>query len=351
MEDFRILSHPQPSIKMEIQNNVPIKAYTTFGFDVKAGRYVAFYEADQLKEIISTHDGPFFILGGGSNMCLTGDISSLVLHNKISGIEIVDENDTHVWIQSGAGVNWHDLVLWTLERELGGLENLSLIPGTVGAAPIQNIGAYGIELQEVFDSLQAMNLETREIELFDRVACDFGYRDSYFKREGKGRYIILSVRLKLQKAPHTLHLEYGAIQQVLLERQIDHPGIKDVSDAVISIRQSKLPDPSVIGNAGSFFKNPVVDEAHFLRLKDQFPNLVYFVQDDGQYKIPAGWLIDQRGWKGRRLGHVGVHKDQALVLVHYGGGSGKEILQLSKEIRQDVFNTYGIELQEEVNII
>jgi len=336
---------------MHIHKNFSLKDLTTFGFDVKAKQLITFESPKELQAILDAQSGPYFVLGGGSNVCFTQDIEQIVLHNQIKGISIVKEDDKNAWVEVGAGENWHQLVMWAVGHHLGGIENLALIPGTVGAAPIQNIGAYGVELKDVFISLNALDISSKKIVAFNASDCEFGYRDSFFKKEGKGRYIILNIQIKLQKAPHQLRLAYGAIRQVLTEKGIDNPSIKDVSEAVIQIRQSKLPDPKIIGNAGSFFKNPVVSKAQFQKLFDQFEDLVYFPQEDGTYKIPAGWLIEKCGWKGKRIGNVGCHKDQALVLVHFGGGKGSEILNLATAIQKNVLDIYGIQLQPEVNIV
>jgi len=336
---------------MTIQRNFPLKEFTTFGFDVKADQYVIFRSIEALRSIVDKYQGPFLLLGGGSNICFTRDIDQMVLHNQISGIEIIEEDARSATIEVGAGENWHSLVEWAVDHQLGGLENMALIPGTVGAAPIQNIGAYGRELKDVFVSLDAFDIERKKIATFHAQDCKFGYRDSYFKNAGKGKFVIVHVRLKLQKCPHTLHTEYGAIQKVLDENKNLNPSIRDIFTAVIQIRESKLPDPKVIGNAGSFFKNPEVSQKQFLELQSRFEDLVFYAQPEGTYKIPAGWLIEKCGWKGKKVGNVGCHKDQALVLVHFGGGKGTEILKLSEQIRRDVDQKFGIQLQPEVNII
>lgn len=335
---------------MNITKNKSLQSLHTFGFEVSAGAFAEFEDVDGLRELLSQYPSNHFILGGGSNICFTEDFDGLVALNKIQGRHFEIHPD-HVFITGGAGENWHEFVLYTLQNNWGGLENMSLIPGTLGAAPIQNIGAYGVELKDVFVQLNALNKETLEVEVFDNEQCAFGYRDSFFKNEGKNRYVILDVTFKLSLPPHQLNTTYGAIQTVLDEKGIKNPDIRDVSDAVIAIRQSKLPDPAVIGNAGSFFKNPVIEEKLLDSLFEHYPAMPYYRQGDGTVKIPAGWLIEQCGWKGKRVGSVGCHKDQALVLVHFGGGSGKEILQLAQEIQTSVAEKFGITIHPEVNVL
>lgn len=339
------------SVQYHIQKKFPLKNLNTFGFDVLAEHYVPIKDKETFELVIEKAEKPFFILGGGSNILLTGDIMGTVLHNQIGGIQVIKENDKTATIEVGGGVIWHDLVLWSLDKNLGGLENLSLIPGSVGAAPIQNIGAYGVELKDVFDSLEAWSLEDGSTVIFDQKSCKFAYRDSVFKHIFKGKYFIAKVRLILQKPPHDLKLSYGNIRQELEKTGQHRFSIQDVSRAVIAIRQSKLPDPEVLGNAGSFFKNPEIPEHEVQNLLRAFPDMPVFQANEGHVKIPAAWLIDQCGWKGKKIGHVGCHKDQALVLVHYGGGLGKEILDLSRQIQEDVFQKFGIKLIPEVNII
>lgn len=292
----------------------------------------------------------FMFLGGGSNVLFTGDYEGLVLRNCIRGIEVVEENSDYVYLKAYSGENWHDLVMHCVAKNWGGIENLSLIPGTVGAAPMQNIGAYGVELEQVFISLEALNLNKFELETFTREQCAFGYRESVFKRELKGRYFIYSVTLRLEKHPR-IHAEYGDIRQVLNGRGIDSADatISDISRAVIEIRQSKLPDPKEIGNSGSFFKNPVITLEHFESLKKQYPDIKGFEQYNG-VKVPAAWLIEQCGWKGKRIGNTGSHVRQALVLVNYGGATGGEVWQLAQDIIASVDAKFGIRLEPEVNI-
>lgn len=284
-------------------------------------------------------------------MLLTKDIDALVMHIALKGISIAEENGETVEIKAMAGENWHNLVMWSLDRGYGGLENLSLIPGNVGTAPIQNIGAYGVELKDIFVSCTAMDVETGELVAFDKENCEFGYRDSIFKNGAKDKYIITSVNLRLTKKDHVLHTGYGAIEEELKNNGIVYPTIRDISNAVIAIRQSKLPDPKELGNSGSFFKNPVISKKKFDKFIKSHPKAPFYELDDDQYKIPAGWLIEQSGFKGKRFGDAGVHEKQALVLVNYGNATGKEILQLAENIQKEVQKNFGINIHPEVNII
>lgn len=337
---------------MKIQENISLKNYNTFGIDVKARFFVEITGLVQLQKVLELKAYPKkFIISGGSNMLLTKDIDALVMHIQLKGISLVHEDEDTVEIKVMAGENWHELVMWSLEQGYGGLENLSLIPGNVGTTPIQNIGAYGVELKDVFVSCAAMDIKTGELEGFDKEACKFGYRDSIFKNEAKDKYIITSVNLKLTKKEHVLHTGYGSIENELRERGIVHPTIKDVSDAVISIRQSKLPDPKKIGNSGSFFKNPIISKKTFDKFIKKHPEAPFYEMEENEYKIPAGWLIEQCGFKGKRFGDAGVHEKQALVLVNYGNATGKEILALAKKIQDEVKKNYNIKIQPEVNII
>lgn len=305
----------------------------------------------EFRDILALNIKPILTLGGGSNMLLTKNQEGLVLKNNFRGIEIVETTPTHSTVAIGGGENWHEFVLWSLSQNLGGIENLSLIPGTVGASPIQNIGAYGIELQDVFVKLEALSFETGQMRTFDKKDCKFGYRESVFKKELKGKYFISKVILRLTNKNHVIKDSYGAIKTVLKEKEIEKPTIKDISDAVIEIRSSKLPDPKVLGNSGSFFKNPEIEKEQFLALQKQFPNLVFYELPNERYKIPAGWLIDQCGWKGLRVGNTGAHAAQALVLVNYGGATGNEVWQLAKKIQYSVLKKYGIKLMPEVNVL
>lgn len=338
---------------MTVQNNIQLKPYNTFGIEAKAKYFVEVSSVEELQNILQNPDYQgveHLILGGGSNLLLTKDFDGLVIKINIKGIEVLGENDENIWIQVGAGVVWHDLVMYCVNENYAGMENLSLIPGTVGAAPMQNIGAYGIEIKEVFKELQALEIATGKIKVFDKERCNFGYRESIFKHEAKGKYVILDVTFKLSQKP-TFHVEYGAIKDTLAEMGITEPSIKTISDAVIHIRQSKLPNPAEIGNAGSFFKNPEIPKTQFEALKIAFPNLPSYPVNATIVKIPAGWLIEQAGWKGQRFGNVGVHAKQALVLVNYGGGTGEEIKELSQKIQASVKEKFGIQLSTEVNFV
>lgn len=333
-----------------IQKNVDLQPYNTFGLSVKAEKFASFAAADELDELVRNNgDTPLLVLGGGSNMLLTRDIGGLVLRNEIQGIEARVEG-TDVYVKAGGGVVWHDLVLFCITQNYGGIENLSLIPGSVGAAPMQNIGAYGVEIKDVFVSLEAYELATGQVAIFTKDQCAFAYRDSVFKQKLKGKYIITAVTLKLSTQPK-LNTSYGAIHSRLEEMGVTNPTIKDVSEAVIHIRQTKLPDPKKIGNSGSFFKNPVISKQQFEELKSRFPDVAHYPVDEDHVKIAAGWLIDQAGWKGKTIGNYGVHKNQALVLVNYGGAKGSDIYQLSEDIVKSIHKTYGIELEREVNVI
>ncbi len=337
---------------MNFLKDISLKKYNSFGIDVKARDFVEIGSVDDLRRALQKEEFPErFVLSGGSNMLLTKDIDALVLFINLKGIRVLWEDDSQVAIRVMAGENWHELVMWTLEKGFGGLENLSLIPGNTGTAPIQNIGAYGVELKDVFESCEAMDIESQKLIRFDKQACGFGYRDSIFKSKAKGKYIITSVNLLLTKKDHELRTSYGAIEEELHTNGIEQPGIRDISDAVIRIRSRKLPDPAEIGNSGSFFKNPVVPPETFEKFHAENAEAPHYKLEDGNYKIPAGWLIEQCGFKGKRIGDAGVHKDQALVLVNYGEASGAEILKLSKSIRQEVRLRFGIELVPEVNII
>ncbi|OIQ25305.1 MAG: UDP-N-acetylenolpyruvoylglucosamine reductase [Crocinitomix sp. MedPE-SWsnd] len=334
-----------------IQENVSLKAHNTFGLDVKAKRFATFNSINELKSLLSENQSSeLFILGGGSNVLLTQDVSALVLKNELRGIEITSDSDDVTLVKAMAGEVWHDFVMFAVEQGLGGIENLSLIPGSVGAAPMQNIGAYGTEIKDVFHSLEALKISTGEIEVFNADQCNFGYRESVFKRAMKGEYVIVSMTLRLSRNSK-INTSYGAIEARLSEMNVTAPTIKDVSDAVIHIRQTKLPDPKEIGNSGSFFKNPVISKKQFEELKSKFPDVANYPVDEDHIKIAAGWLIDQTGWKGKTLGTYGVHKNQALVLVNYGGSQGKDIYQLSEDIMANVKEIYGIELEREVNVI
>jgi UDP-N-acetylmuramate dehydrogenase len=339
---------------MAIKTNFNIQKYNTFGIKAHCTAFVEVKTVKTLKQVLLQNKLPIQILGGGSNMLLIQDFyDTLFIKNSIKCLKKRQDTEGGSIVEIGGGENWHSFVLWAIENNLGGVENLSLIPGTVGAAPIQNIGAYGVELKDVFVKLEALNLQTLDIETFTNDDCQFGYRDSVFKNALKNKYFITKVYLKLKTKNHKLHTQYGDIQKILVEKQAENPTIKDVSDAIISIRQSKLPDPSVLGNAGSFFKNPTIEKADFERLIQLCPNMPHYPSNlnPSSVKIAAGWLIEQCGWKGKRLGDVGVHERQALVLVNYGEGKGLEIKNIANQIQVSVFEKFGIHLQAEVNIL
>lgn len=336
---------------MELEENKSLKTYNTFGIDSRARYFVSVETVAQLKSALSNKPSvPLFILGGGSNMLLTGDLDAFVLHINLKGIEVVSETDTQVLVKAMAGENWHEFVQYCIANDFGGLENLSLIPGNVGTAPIQNIGAYGAELKDTFVSCTALEIETLTERIFTKAECTFEYRNSIFKNEAKGRYIITSVTFRLSKTDHKTNTSYGDIQRVLTERNIEKPTLKDISEAVIAIRQSKLPDPKLLGNSGSFFKNPVVNAEAFQKFRKRFPDAPFYEVSPTEFKIPAGWLIEKAGFKGKRFGAAGVHKNQALVLVNHGGATGAEIWQLALEIQQRVKELTGIFIEPEVNV-
>ncbi|MBP8824699.1 MAG: UDP-N-acetylmuramate dehydrogenase [Flavobacteriales bacterium] len=338
---------------MDIFSDFNLKPFNTFHVPARAARLARFRNVEELRALLDHPELkqlPRLVLGGGSNVLFTQDWPGVVLLNEIGGMELLLETEEAVIVRVGAGLVWHNFVSYCVDQGWGGLENLSLIPGRVGAAPMQNIGAYGVEIKSAFHHLQALRLSDGEVVRFDTEACRFGYRESFFKREGKGQYIILSVAFQLNKHPE-LHTHYGSIQAELDKRGITAPTIRDVSEAVIAIRRSKLPDPQVLGNAGSFFKNPVVPVALADRIKAAHPALASYPAGDGQVKLAAGWLIEKAGWKGFREDNLGVHKDQALVLVNYGGSSGNAIYGLSSRILESVKEKFGVELEREVNII
>ncbi|WP_222983557.1 UDP-N-acetylmuramate dehydrogenase [Flagellimonas meishanensis] len=337
---------------MNIQENISLKPYNTFGIDAKARYFVEITGLAQLQKVLELKAYPNkFIISGGSNLLLTKDIDALVLHINIKGKTVVEEDTEAVEVKVMAGENWHGFVMWCLDNGYGGLENLSLIPGNTGTAPIQNIGAYGVELKDVFVSCAAMEIATGELISFDLEACEFGYRDSIFKREAKNKYIITSANFGLTKKDHVLNTGYGAIEDELRKKGIVYPTIRDISNAVIAIRQSKLPDPKELGNSGSFFKNPVIGRKKFDRILKNHPKIPHYEVDEDQFKIPAGWLIEQCGFKGKRIGDAGVHEKQALVLVNYGNATGKEILDLATQIQQEVLKKFDVKIEPEVNII
>ena len=337
---------------LNYQHNISLTPYNTFGLDTKAATFIIIDSETQLVEVLNElKNKNVFILGGGSNILLRDHVKIPVLKNEIGGKEIIYGEDNTAILRAGAGENWHELVLWSLEQGLGGLENLSLIPGTVGAAPIQNIGAYGVELKDVFYELEAIELATAKKRTFKAAECSFGYRDSVFKNALKGLYFITHVRFRLTTSKHLINTSYGAIQAVLAEKQINDPTPKDVSEAVIGIRTSKLPDPAQIGNSGSFFKNPIISTEHFKQIEENYPSAPHYPLSEGQIKVPAGWLIECCGWKGKRVGDAGTYHKQALVIVNHGNATGQEIWALAQQIIQDVEKEFSIRLQAEVNVI
>lgn len=335
-----------------LKQNVSLKPYNTFGIDVKSKLFGTFSNPTELRYILSSHPNEkLLILGGGSNILLTKDFDGLTLKNEIIGIEITNEDESYAHIKVGAGMVWHEFVLYCVDNNYGGTENLSLIPGTIGASPMQNIGAYGVEIKDLFVSLEAMEIASGEIHTFTNNDCQFGYRESIFKHSHKGKYIITSVTYRLTKKDHILKTSYGSIQEELQKTGVNHPTIKDISNAVISIRQSKLPDPKVIGNAGSFFKNPVVETIVYEEISCRYDNVPNYPAGEGRVKLAAGWLIEKAGWKGYREKDFGVHEKQALVLVNYGNTKGNDIFNLSEKIIQSVFEKFNVLLEREVNMI
>lgn len=335
---------------MPAQGNISLRPYNTFGIDVTARYFTRFSSTEELEEHSGYHQRlPLLVLGGGSNILFTKDFDGLVLKNDVKGITELHEDNEYVYVRAGAGENWHRFVLYCIERNWAGVENLSLIPGSVGASPMQNIGAYGVEIEDVFWDLEAFHLKDKQRVTFTNSDCGFGYRDSVFKQKYKGQFVILSVTFRLRKKPR-FHTGYGALEQELEKRGVKDLTLKAVSDAVIAIRSSKLPDPSRIGNAGSFFKNPTIPVSRFRELKNHFEGMVGYPNPDSSVKLAAGWLIEQCGWKGFRLGDAGVYPLQALVLVNYGKAKGAEIYNLSEEILQSVREKFGVVLEREVNV-
>lgn len=337
---------------MNVLTNYSLKNYNTFGIEAKAKQFVSVTTVDELRRVLTQYPAvPHFILGGGSNMLLTQDVDALVIHLDIKGKSVVSETAETVQVQGMAGENWHEFVQWTLEHNYGGLENMSLIPGNVGTTPVQNIGAYGKEIKDNFVCCTALDRKTLECRTFSLAECAFGYRESIFKNQAKDQYIILSVDFCLTKTNHQINTAYGDIQAELAKNACIHPTIQDVSKAVIAIRQSKLPDPKVLGNSGSFFKNPLLKKTDFQAIHQQFPEMKYYEVSADEVKVPAGWLIEKCGFKGQRFGDAGIHKNQALVLVNYGSATGKELLELAQKIQATVWETFGIAIEAEVNIL
>ncbi len=338
---------------MNIQHNISLKEFTTFGIAVSAKLFCEINSINELKSILSEPSllqEEKLILGGGSNLVFTKDYEGVVIKMNLRGIEVVEEDGVHIWLKVGAGEIWHEFVLYCIDNNWQGVENLSFIPETVGEEHMQNIGAYGVEIKDVFGSLEAVNIATGEMETFSHEQCQFGYRESVFKHTMKGQYIICSVTFRLNKNP-SYNTSYGAIKNTLEANGIQEISAKAISDAVIQIRQNKLPDPSKIGNAGSFFKNPTVDFIDYEGLKAEFPKIPAYELPESKFKIPAAWLIEQCGWKGKRLGEIGVHTNQPLVLVNYGEGKGTDIKNLALEIQKSVTDKFGIALSMEVNIV
>jgi UDP-N-acetylmuramate dehydrogenase len=338
---------------MEIIQNCSLKKLNTFGIDVKADSLVKFYLENDIYEYLNENiydEKKTLILGGGSNILFSSDFNGPVLKSEILGIKEIKKNKDFVYLEIGSGVIWDDLVEYCVDRGYGGIENLSLIPGTVGAAPIQNIGAYGVEFEEVFEFLEGIDLISSEKKVFDKIECAFGYRDSIFKREMKNSFLItkVNIKLNLKQSPK---ISYRAIKDYIKENRIHKFDIRTLREIVVSIRKSKLPDPNKIGNAGSFFKNPIINEEHFIELKSKYKDLVYFDMGKSAYKIPAGWLIEKSGFKGKRIGDVGVHSQQALVLVNFGKGTGTELIDLADKIKAKIFENFNIILDTEVNIV
>ncbi|HEX8268828.1 MAG TPA: UDP-N-acetylmuramate dehydrogenase [Flavobacterium sp.] len=337
---------------MDIHQHFSLKKYNTFGIEAYAKQFVAVHSIDELREVLTRYrNEKKLILGGGSNMLLTQDIDALVIHIDLKGKRVIKEDDDFSYIESQAGENWHEFVLFAIENNLGGLENMSLIPGNVGTTPVQNIGAYGTEIKDTFVSCDAIEIESGEKKSFTNFECRFGYRDSIFKNEAKDKYVITSVVFKLTKRNHKINTSYGDITKELERNNITKPTLKGVSDAVIAIRRSKLPDPKELGNSGSFFKNPIIPKLKFEQIQPKFPDMPHYVVSETEVKVPAGWLIEQAGFKGKRFGDAGIHKNQALVLVNYGNATGQEILNVSKDIQATILEKYGIAIEAEVNVI
>lgn len=342
---------------MNIQQNISLKNYNTFGIDITAKRFISVDSVYQLQQLLKTEKS-IFLISGGSNMLLTKNIEKLVVHIELKGISIDKEDDDFVYLTVNAGEDWHEFVLFCVDNNYGGIENLSLIPGNVGTCPIQNIGAYGAEVKDTITKVEAVEIESQKLVSFSNAECNFGYRNSIFKNEVKGKYVITSVSFKLTKKNHNLNTTYGAIETELTSKNIKKPSLKDISDAVIAIRKSKLPDPKEIGNSGSFFKNPVISTNQFLELQEEYKTIPFYeikpfdcAQGESSYKIPAGWLIEKVGFKGKRFGDCGVHEKQALVLVNYGNATGKEIYKLAQNIQETIIEKFGISLEIEVNVI
>jgi UDP-N-acetylmuramate dehydrogenase len=338
---------------MNLSQNISLKPFNTFGINVSSRFFSTFSSIEELNSVLEFSEKEklnWLTIGGGSNLLFTKDYEGIILKNELDGIELVNEDNNYYFVKAAAGVGWHNFVLHCIENNYGGVENLSLIPGSVGAAPLQNIGAYGVELKDVFYELEAFNITTKTIEKFSLNDCAFGYRESIFKRELKGKYIVVSVTFRLTKQP-VFNTKYGAIEQELEKMGCTELSIKNISNAVINIRSSKLPNPKEIGNAGSFFKNPAIDGELYTKLISLYPTIPIYPAPNNKHKLAAGWLIEQCGWKGYRKQDAGCHNKQALVLVNYANASGKEIYDLSSQIVASVQQKFGVELEREVNII
>lgn len=334
---------------LNFQKNFSLRSYNTFGINVQSKQFIGVKNTEELQYVLRhKKNEKTLILGGGSNLLLTEDFEGLTVRIESKGIQIIEENEKFATVRVAAGENWHEFVLWCLENDLGGVENLALIPGSVGAAPIQNIGAYGVELKSVFLSCEAIAIDNGTTMIFDKAGCQFGYRNSIFKNQLKGQYIITSVNFLLNKAPHTINASYKGLREKMEKK---NKTIQNVAKAVIAIRSEKLPDPKEIGNSGSFFKNPVITEAQFKNLQNQYPNIPHYPDNASKIKIPAAWMIDTLGLKGFRNGDAGIHKNQAMVLVNYGNATGKDIKALAEKIQSEVAKKFGVNLTAEVNII
>ena len=338
-------------MKLNVQSNISLQDKHTFGLPSQAKAYVKVDTLDKLKAALKLPYQEKMILGGGSNLVFMQDFAGLIIEIAMKGIRVERTYPNRVHLCVGAGEQWHKTVMWTLKHKMGGLENLSLIPGKVGASPIQNIGAYGLELKDVFVKLKALEIATLQVKTFYKKDCQFGYRDSFFKNEGKGKYVILEVCFSLTTKAHLLSTNYGAIQTELARMKVKRATINDISKAVVKIRQSKLPDPTKIGNAGSFFKNPIVSKRQFQSIVKAHPTIVYYPLANGKVKLAAGWLIDQCGWKGKGVGEIKVHSNQALVLTNPGGGTAKDLKTLIQKIVSSVEKKYGVRLEAEVNLV
>ncbi len=341
-------------MKIPVEENISLKPYNTFGVDVKAKYLYPITTVEQFQELLTSDLfklEPHYVLGAGSNTLFTKDYDGIIVKVDLKGIAVEDENDRLLKVKAMAGENWHSFVQYAVNNNWGGVENLSLIPGTMGAAPIQNIGAYGVEIKNVIDKVETIDLQTGGVRVFTNEECEFEYRESVFKRGLQKKYFISSVTLTLTKKNHVLNMHYGSLHERLMRMNVKDINIQIIRDAVIQIRQSKLPDPTVAGNAGSFFKNPTISIGHHEKLKNEYPSMPSYPIDNQQFKLPAGWLIEQCGWRGKRINKIGVHPDQALVLVNYGGGTGEEIFNFSKKIQRSVEDKFQILLTPEVNIL